>query len=114
MRRIEAITGPEAVDFVRGRDRELERVAAALRVPPGHAAETVAELQTRVRELEQAARRAPRANGAVDIETLVASAAQADGAAVLAAAVQAADGQALLELVDRLKGKLGRRGDRAR
>ncbi len=106
VRRIEAITGPEAVDFVRDRDRELERVASALRVPPGHAAETVAQLQTRVRELEQAARRAPRANGAVDIETLVASATQADGAAVLAAAVQAADGQALLEIVDRLKGKL--------
>ena len=65
------------------------------------------QLQARVRELERAARQAPQSNGAVDIDALVASATRAAGAAVLAAAVRAADGQALLEIVDRLKGKLG-------
>jgi alanyl-tRNA synthetase len=107
VRRIEAITGPQAVGFARERDRELERVASALRVPPRQAAESVTELQARVRELERAARQAPQSNGAVDIDALVASATRAGGAAVLAAAVRAADGQALLEIIDRLKGKLG-------
>src|ERR1700683_1036569 len=35
VRRIEAITGPEAVTFMRTRDRELERAARILRAQPG-------------------------------------------------------------------------------
>ncbi len=106
VRRIEAITGPEAIRFMRERDHELERVAATLRVPPRQAEEATIQLQNRVRELERAGRRASDSNGAVDIDTLVATATQTDGANVLAAAVQAANGQALLEIVDRIKGKL--------
>ena len=107
VRRIEAITGPEAVRFVRERDRELERAAAVLRVPAEHVAESVEALNARVRELERAARRGPAANGAVDVDALAARAVEASGANVLTEAVDAADGQALLEIVDRLKGKLG-------
>jgi alanyl-tRNA synthetase len=107
VRRIEAITGPEAVKFVRERDRELERAAAVLRVPAEHVAESVEALSARVRELERAARRGPAANGAVDVDALAARAVEASGANVLTEAVDAADGQALLEIVDRLKGKLG-------
>ena len=107
VRRIEAITGPEGVAFMRERDHELERAAQQLRVPAGRVAESVDKLSERVRELERAARRAGAANGAVDIDGLVADATQTAGASVLVAAVEVADGQALLELADRLKGKLG-------
>jgi alanyl-tRNA synthetase len=107
VRRIEAITGPEAVDFARARDRELERAAERLRVPAIRVAETVEKLTDRVRELEKAARTAGGANGAVDVDRLAAGATEAGGASVLTAAVEVADGQALLELADRLKGKLG-------
>jgi alanyl-tRNA synthetase len=107
VRRIEAITGPEAVGLMRSHDRELQRAASALRVPPDHVADTIEQLSGRVRELERAARRSAGANGAVDIEQLAAAAVQSAGASVLAAAVSVADGQALLEVVDRLKGRLG-------
>jgi alanyl-tRNA synthetase len=107
VRRIEAITGPEAVRFVGERDRELERTAAVLRVPAEHVAESVQALSDRVRELERAARRGSTANGAIDIDALAARATETSGASVLTAAVDAADGQALLDLVDRLMGKLG-------
>jgi alanyl-tRNA synthetase len=107
VRRIEAISGPAAVSFARERDRELERAAAVLRVPPDRVAETAGQLNERVRELERAARRAPAQNGALDIDELAAGAVQAGGASVLTAVVQAPDEQALLQLVDRLKGKLG-------
>jgi alanyl-tRNA synthetase len=60
-----------------------------------------------VRELERAAKRGGAGGGAVDIDTLIASATRSDGANILTAAVEVADGQALLELADRLKGKLG-------
>ncbi|MGA9860314.1 MAG: alanine--tRNA ligase [Solirubrobacteraceae bacterium] len=107
VRRIEAITGPEAVAFYRRRDHEIEHAAELLRVPPERVAESVGKLSDRVRELERAARRSPDANGSVEVDALVAGAVQASGASILTAAVQVADGQALLALADRLKGKLG-------
>ncbi len=107
VRRVEAITGPEAVNFARWRDRELEHAATALRVPARQVAASVAELQGRLRELERAARRTPQGNGAIDLDELAGRATQAGGASVLTAAIPAADQQALLQIVDRLKGKLG-------
>jgi len=106
VRRIEAISGPEAVGLARARDRELEVAAERLRVPPDRVAETVARLAERVRELERAARRGA-SESAVDADALAASAERIDGAVVLTAAVEAADGDALLALADRLKAKLG-------
>jgi alanyl-tRNA synthetase len=107
VRRIEAITGPEAIALVRERDRELGRVAEHLRVPAGRVEDSVNKLSERVKELERAVRRGGAGNGSVDIDQLAASATQSEGASILTAAVEVADGQALLELADRLKGRLG-------
>jgi alanyl-tRNA synthetase len=107
VRRIEAITGPEAIDLLREHDRELSAAAERLRVPPGRVLDSVDKLAERVRELERAAKRGGSANGAVDVDKLAATATETSGATVLTAAVEVADGQALLELTDRLKGKLG-------
>ena len=107
VRRIEAITGPEAIDLLREHDRELSATAERLRVPAGRVLDSVDKLTERVRELERAAKRGAAGDGAVDVDKLAASATQSDGASVLTAAVEVADGQALLELADRLKGKLG-------
>jgi alanyl-tRNA synthetase len=107
VRRIEAITGPEAVRFMRERDRTLDEAAEVLRVPGERVPESVQELRARVRELERSARSSASGNGAVDIDALVSDAAQLGGATVLAAAVDVPDADALLQIVDRLKGKLG-------
>jgi alanyl-tRNA synthetase len=108
VRRIEAITGPEAVAFARARDRELRDAAAELRVPPERVTNAVRGLRDRVRELERAAKaQGNGAAGAVDLDALIARAADAGGAKVLTAAVSVADGDALLALADRLKAKLG-------
>jgi alanyl-tRNA synthetase len=107
VRRVEAITGPAAVAFVRERDRELERVAQRLRVPASRVAESVDRLSERVRELELTVRRSGVGNGSVDVDQLAAYASRTGGASVLTAVVRVADGAALLELTDRLKGKLG-------
>ena len=118
VRRIEAITGPEGVAFARRRDRELEQIGERLRVPADRTPEAVDKLSERVRELEKAVRTARAANGAIDIDQLVAAVTETRGAHVLTAAVEVADGDALLELTDRLKGRLkdaaivlGRAGD---
>ena len=106
MRRIEAITGPEAVELVRRHDRTLSEVGRTLRVPPERVAEEVAELRTRVRALERAARQGATEE-AVDVDRLAGAAIERDGARVLVTEVQSLDGKALLDIADRLKNKLG-------
>ncbi|MGI8902258.1 MAG: alanine--tRNA ligase [Solirubrobacteraceae bacterium] len=105
VRRIEALTGPAAVELMRRHDGALAAAATTLRVAPEGVPEAVSELSARVRELERASRRAPA--GAVDLERLASQAIETRGARVLVAAVPAADGKALLGLADPLQAKLG-------
>ncbi len=110
VRRIEALTGPEGVEYMRRHDAAISVAAETLRVPPERVPDAVSELRSRVRELEKAAKRGGAGgtgNGAVDVDALLAAATEHDGARVLTAAVEAADSQALLDLADRLKAKLG-------
>ena len=106
MRRIEAVTGPAGVELVRRHDHTLAESARVLRVPPEQVTNAVAELRSRVRELERAARR-DATEDAVDVDKLAAAAVERDGARVLVATVQAPDGKTLLDVADRLKNKLG-------
>jgi alanyl-tRNA synthetase len=106
VRRIEAVTGPVAIELLREHDRALGEVARQLRVPPERAPKALEGLRAQIKELEQAARR-PGANGAVDIEELAARAEEHGGALTLVTAVEVADSKALLEVADRLKAKLG-------
>ncbi len=107
VRRIEAITGPEAVSAARERDRELGRAATILRVAPERVSETVAALREQVRGLERTVRAGRSESASVDLDALLAGAGRVDGISVLAAAVPGADGDALVQLADRLKGRLG-------
>jgi alanyl-tRNA synthetase len=107
VRRIEALTGPAAVELMRGHDALLTSAASSLRVPPETVPEAVDELRGRVRELERAARAGSAGNGAIDIERLASGAAELDGARVLATTLEGLDGKALLEIADRLRAKLG-------
>ncbi len=106
MRRIEAITGPEAVELMRGYDRVLTKAGRILRVPPERVAEAAEELRQRAHELERAARQGATEQ-AVDVDRLATAAIERDGARVLVTEVQALDGKALLDVADRLKNKLG-------
>jgi len=107
VRRIEAVTGPEAVRLLREHDRLLEEVAAALRTRPEDAPELIRERERERKALEKARRSdAGGGAGAIDIEQLLQGVAEVDGVPVLAAAVQAPDAGALLQAVDRLKGRL--------
>jgi alanyl-tRNA synthetase len=106
MRRIEAVTGPAAVELMRGRDRELTDASRTLKVAPEKVAAEVAVLRARVRELERAERR-EAAEPAVDLEKLAASALERDGARVLVTELPGLDGKALLDVADRVKNTLG-------
>jgi alanyl-tRNA synthetase len=106
VRRIEALTGPEAVGLMRRHDAILRDVAARLRTRPEHAIEA---LEAREQKLEEQKAAAKRVNGGheVDVKELVGRVDDVDGVRVLTEAVSGPDENALLELVDRLKSELG-------
>jgi alanyl-tRNA synthetase len=106
VRRIEAVTGPVAVELMRDHDRALAQAAGTLRVPPERVPAAVVELRGRARDLERQLRRDAGHNG-IDIERLASAALERDGASVLVTDVQARDGDDLLAVADRLKSKLG-------
>ena len=105
VRRIEAVTGPEAVELLRGHDRLLREASAELRVPAERVPAAAAELRAELRTLQRSVRAA--AGGGVDIDTLIDGAAELGGARIITASVDAGDGKALADLADRLKSKLG-------
>jgi len=108
VRRIEAVTGPEAVELLRRHDRLLGELSGQLRVRPEDAPAALEKLAQERRRLERELRSGAgaAASGAQDVEALAASASQVQGVPVLAAAVEVPDAKALLELTDRVKGRL--------
>jgi alanyl-tRNA synthetase len=109
VRRIEAVTGPVAVDLLREHDRLLGEMAAALRTRPEDALEAVRKLAQERKRLEQELKQGATAGGdgaRVDVEALAARADQIDGARILTATVDLPDAKALLDVLDRLRGRL--------
>ncbi|HVL96806.1 MAG TPA: alanine--tRNA ligase [Solirubrobacteraceae bacterium] len=103
VRRIEALTGPAAVELLRRHDRLLAQTAGALRVPPERAAEAAAEALRARRELEKKLRTGAAATPAVDTQ----AAFDVDGVRALVQSVEVPDAKALPDMADRLRGALG-------
>jgi alanyl-tRNA synthetase len=122
VRRIEALTGPAAVELLRAQERRLTEIASTLRTRPEGAPEAVRERELERRRLEKELKALRSGGGAgtagggsdsahpggggVDLDALAAQATELDGARILSATIEAPDPKALPELVDRLKGKL--------
>ena len=103
VRRIEALTGPEAVQLLRERDRELEAAAAALRTSPENVAEAVADRERRRKELEKQLRSAAPVDEKVAADSVV----DIDGVRAVFEVREVADAKALPDLADRIKNQLG-------
>jgi alanyl-tRNA synthetase len=108
VRRIEAVTGPAAVELLRERDRLLEDASQTLRTRPEELPDAVRALAEERKRLEKSLREGgAAANGAsIDIDALAAQADDVGGSPVLATTIEVADPKALLDVVDRLKGRL--------
>jgi alanyl-tRNA synthetase len=108
VRRVEALTGPAAIDWFRHRSRQLDEAGALLGSPrdPLAAARRAAE---RLEELEEAAREAStRQAGELALELAERESTQIDGLSVVVAlADRGADQRALLELADRVRSLSG-------
>ena len=104
VRRIEALTGPAAVDRLRESDRLLRESAAALRAAPDQVPASIAALREQLKASEKARREAQTA----DVESLLTDPIAIPGGGTLVArVVEIDDGKALGQLVERAREKLG-------
>jgi alanyl-tRNA synthetase len=106
VRRIEAVTGPEAARLFQERTRRLNELAARLKVPEHEVVNAVERLNARVKELEKK----PKAAAAVDVDELVGSAEARDGVPVLLKALTDTDPSSLRDISDTVRQKLGNEG----
>ncbi len=108
VRRIEALTGAGAVELLREHDRFLGEIAATLRTRPEGAPEAVREREAERKRLEKELRSGggSGAGAGVDLDALIKQAEDVAGAQVLTAALAVPDAKALLDVLDRLRGKL--------
>jgi alanyl-tRNA synthetase len=107
VRRIEAVTGQGALDFVNGHEAVLREVAGLVKAGKEDVASRVEQLVERTRVLERelaALRRKLASGGGRDI---LQEAQVVNGIKVLAARLDGADAKALRDMADQLKSKLG-------
>jgi alanyl-tRNA synthetase len=108
VRRIEALSGPAAVELLRSHDTILAELAGELRTRPEDAPGAVRALSEERRRLERELKQGGGGTSAgPDAEEIAGRAAEVSGVKVLTTVVEVADAKALLELTDRVKGKLG-------
>ncbi len=107
LRRIEAVTSREAIDFLRGRDRLVATLAAELRTEPERLPDAITALKEELRELRRVAEVVNRDRVAGMSGKLVSGAEDIDGIKVVAAAVEAGSADDLMELSDSLKDEMG-------
>jgi alanyl-tRNA synthetase len=105
VRRIEAVTGPEAVTLLRSHDALIREAASALRTSPEQVPAKVGDLQQQLKDAAKGAKAG--ANGAVDIAALAEAAQEVGGARVLTSRVAVGDAKALLDATDRVKNAIG-------
>ena len=106
VRRIEAVTGKGALEFVQALDRELHHAAQLLKAPTSELTQKIAQVQDNVKALEKELARLKSKLASSQGDDLSAQAVEIKGVRVLAAALEGADAKSLRETLDKLKDKL--------
>ena len=106
VRRIVAVTGPEAVALVHEEEKQLARAASALRGSPKDVALKAEQAAGRIRELERELEQLSRKAAAAKSGELAQGARQVNGVKVLAARHENGDPESLRELADKLRDQL--------
>ncbi|NMG14786.1 alanine--tRNA ligase [Aromatoleum bremense] len=106
VRRIEAVTGANALRYAQEQERRVQGISALLKVQPDEVAERIGAILDNVRALEKELARTKSRLAASQGDELVAQAVEVRGAKVLAAMLEGADVATLRETLDKLKDKL--------
>jgi alanyl-tRNA synthetase len=104
VRRIEAVTGRGAYDYLAKRDDTLKSAATLLAIRPDMVPEAIDKLQTQLKELQHELKGLKAAAAGSIADTLLQSATEKDGLKVIVAAVETED---VAALADEVIGKIG-------
>ena len=106
IRRVEAVTGGNALAYLQQLEATVDGVAGALKVTAGEVPQRVGAVLDQVRALEKEVERLKAKLASAQGDELLAQAVDVKGLKVLAAVLDGADAKALRETLDRLKDKL--------
>ncbi|RIK46022.1 MAG: alanine--tRNA ligase [Chloroflexi bacterium] len=106
IRRIEAITGAAALDYIATLQSVTQELARSLRTPVEHLPQEVRTLSDSIRERDRRIDALRLQLAAADVDSLLAGAVSVNGSNVLAVRVDAENRDTLLQVGDRLRDKL--------
>ncbi|MFW5329215.1 alanine--tRNA ligase [Hydrogenophaga sp. ZJX-1] len=106
VRRVEAVTGLNALAYVQGMEATLGGVAGTLKVTPGEVPARVGALLDQMRDLEKEMSALKSRLASAQGDELVNQAVEVKGIKVLSAVLAGADAKGLRETMDKLKDKL--------
>jgi alanyl-tRNA synthetase len=106
VRRIEAVTGPGALEWVQQQEAKLSEAASVLKTSPQEVSQKITQIIDNVRSLEKELARLKSKLAASQGDELVERAVEVNGIKVLAAAIEGVDAKGLREAVDKIKDKL--------
>ena len=107
VRRVEAVTGSGALEFVQALDQQIHHAAFLLKAPAAELGQKIGQVQDTVKSLEKELARLKSKLASSRGDDLAAQAVDVRGIKVLAAALEGADAKSLRETLDKLKDKLG-------
>ena len=111
LRRIEAVTSYDALEYVRRNERQLQAAAMALKARPNELVERIEALQERVRELEGLQRASRRQALTASAEDLLSASLPGAAFATVVTRVDGLDADEMRNLWDRLRDLLARESD---
>ena len=106
VRRVEAVTGQGALEFVQHLEATVSKAAAALKSSPDELSNRIAAMQAQVKELEKELAQAKGKLASNQGDELITQAIDIKGIKVLSAKLEGADAKALRDTMDKLKDKL--------
>jgi alanyl-tRNA synthetase len=106
IRRVEAVTGTNVMDFVQGLESKIQEAAQLLKTAPHDLPQRVSQLQDQLKHVERELERVNAKLAASQGDDLVNQAKDLQGIKVLAAQLDSADAKALRDTMDALKAKL--------
>ncbi|HBT47651.1 MAG TPA: alanine--tRNA ligase [Peptococcaceae bacterium] len=107
LRRVEAVTGSAALDVLAAERAELERAAALLKAPVTNVSRRVETLLSQVKDLERELASMRSRLASYEADRLLSEVKEVNGVRVLPARVQVADAEALREMADLVRAKMG-------
>ena len=108
VRRIEAVTGPEAINIFQSREMQLSELAGLLKVPTENLGAKIEKLLSAQKELEKEVSRLTTKLTLSDLDGIINKAQEVDGIKVVVSKVVLDSPKTLREMGDKIRDKLGR------